>query len=88
MPLVWPGRWWKVSAEKRYSIEFLGNYPEAEWHAMIDFTLMRKSKADGAWSMLKAMYNRTGRARLVQVSVDRKVLEVIDEIGPNKVAPQ
>ena len=55
---------------------------------MIDFTLMRKSRADGAWSMLKAMYNRQGRARLVEVDVNRNVLEIIDEIGPNKVSLQ
>lgn len=64
---------------KYYDIEFYMEPPIDKWRKLPSFCCMRKSFAEGAWTMLKAHYNQNHQHRLVCDNV------VIDTIGKQKI---
>jgi hypothetical protein len=65
--------------QKYYDIEHYMPPPVDKWAKLIGFSCMRKSFAEGAWSMLRAHYNQRTEHRLL---CDGKV---IDSIGKQTI---
>jgi len=68
-----------MKAQKYYDIEFYMAPPIDKWSKLAGFSCMRKSFAEGAWSMLKAYYNQRYEYRLLCDG------QVIDEIGKQTI---
>lgn len=65
--------------QKYYAIEFYMPPPVDKWQKMVGFSHMRKSFAEGAWSILKAHYNQRYEHRLICDGV------IVDQIGKQTI---
>ncbi len=71
-----------MAGEKFYTIQRKAASSN-QWLSLHGFTWIRKSYAEGAWSMLKAHYNQKAEHRLVISCTE----EVIDTCGKQTIKP-